>query len=72
MEWRLLETLAGSPGWVVPTERLLRRGWGADGDATADDLRVFIGRLRRKLGDDAKRPRYIETVRGMGYRLRVD
>jgi DNA-binding response OmpR family regulator len=34
-----------------------------------DSLRVFVRRLRKKLGDDAARPRWIETVRGLGYRL---
>ena len=34
-----------------------------------DSLRVFVRRLRAKLGDTARTPRYIETVRGLGYRL---
>lgn len=68
-EWRVLELLVANAGWIVPHERMVARIWGRDEDARADALRVFIRRLRRKLGDDATSPRYIETVRGVGYRL---
>ena len=71
-EWQVLATLAGSPGWVVSSEQLGSRVWGRDHDASLDDLRVFVRRLRAKLGDDARRPRHIETVRGAGYRLLTD
>ena len=68
-EARLLEELFRHAGTVVPHARLLERVWG---DAYRDQihyLKVFIGRLRRKLGDDAEHPRYIETRWGIGYRL---
>jgi two-component system KDP operon response regulator KdpE len=68
-EWRVLELLVANAGWIVPHERLVSRVWGRDEDIGADSLRVFIRRLRAKLGDDAAAPRYIETVRGIGYRL---
>jgi two-component system, OmpR family, KDP operon response regulator KdpE len=68
-EWRILEQLVANAGWVVPHERLLARVWGRDDPGDLDSLRVFIRRLRAKLGDDATSPRYIETVRGLGYRL---
>jgi two-component system KDP operon response regulator KdpE len=68
-EWRVLETLVANAGWVVPHERLLARVWGRDEPADLDSLRVFVRRLRTKLGDDAAAPRYLETVRGLGYRL---
>jgi DNA-binding response OmpR family regulator len=71
-EWKVLEVLARHPGWTVPHQRLMTRVWGYDHDASLDDLRVFIRRLRLKLGDDSRRPRHIETVRGMGYRLMVE
>jgi two-component system, OmpR family, KDP operon response regulator KdpE len=71
-EWKVLEVLARHPGWIVPHERLLARVWGYDHDASVDDLRVFIRRLRAKLGDDPQNPRYIETIRGTGYRLLVE
>jgi two-component system, OmpR family, KDP operon response regulator KdpE len=68
-EWRVLELLAANAGWVVPHERLVARVWGREDPGDLESLRVFVGRLRSKLGDDAAAPRYIETVRGLGYRL---
>ncbi|HSI99570.1 MAG TPA: response regulator transcription factor [Patescibacteria group bacterium] len=68
-EWRVLELLAANAGWVVPHERLVARVWGREDPGDLESLRVFVGRLRAKLGDDATAPRYIETVRGLGYRL---
>lgn len=68
-EWRLLELLVANAGWVVPRERILARIWGRDDPGDLDSLRVFVRRLRVKLGDDATAPRYLETVRGLGYRL---
>ena len=68
-EWRVLELLAANAGWVVPHERLLARVWGREEPGDLESLRVFIARLRAKLADDAAAPRYIETVRGLGYRL---
>ena len=68
-EWRVLELLVANAGWIVPRERIASRVWGRDDPGDLDSLRVFIRRLRDKLGDDARSPRYIETVRGIGYRL---
>jgi two-component system, OmpR family, KDP operon response regulator KdpE len=64
-EWRVLELLAANAGWVVPHERLVARVWGREDPGDLESLRVFVGRLRSKLGDDATAPRYIETVRGL-------
>jgi DNA-binding response OmpR family regulator len=68
-EWRVLELLVANAGWVVPHARIVGRVWGRDEPGDLDSLRVFVRRLRAKLGDDASAPRYIETVRGLGYRL---
>ena len=68
-EWRLLELLVANAGWVVPHERIASRVWGRDDPADLESLRVFVRRLRAKLGDDAAAPRYIETMRGVGYRM---
>ena len=66
-EYRLLVLLMRNAGKMVPAAHLLDRVWGwADGDGL-NTLRIFVGRLRRKLGDDARRPRYIASVRGSGY-----
>jgi two-component system KDP operon response regulator KdpE len=68
-EWRVLELLVANAGWVVPHDRLAARVWGRDDPSDLDSLRVFVRRLRAKLGDDAGAPRYIETMRGVGYRM---
>ena len=71
LEFALLETLARDPGVVLPRQRLIDRVWGIDFVGDDHMLEVHVGNLRRKLGDDPARPRYVETVRGVGYRLRA-
>ena len=68
-EFRLLVELARNVERVVSREGLLERVWGYDylGDSRLVDMAVK--RLRDKLGDDPRDPRYITTVRGAGYRL---
>jgi len=68
-EWRILEMLVANAGWIVPHERLAARVWGREEPGDRDALRVFIRRLRSRMKDDASEPRYLETVRGVGYRL---
>jgi two-component system, OmpR family, response regulator QseB len=65
-ELSLLEALMRHPDEVVSRERLLSHAWGYDYDPGSNVVAVYVGYLRRKLGDGV-----IETVRGMGYRLRV-
>jgi DNA-binding response OmpR family regulator len=55
----------------VPRSRLLDRVWGSEFVADDHLVDVHIGNLRRKLGDDPTAPRFVETVRGVGYRLRA-
>ncbi|HVL06244.1 MAG TPA: response regulator transcription factor [Acidimicrobiales bacterium] len=68
-EFRLLLELARSAERVVSREELLERVWGYDylGDSRLVDMAVK--RLRDKLGDDPRDPRYITTIRGAGYRV---
>ncbi len=66
-EYRLLELLAQNAGRIVPNETLLTRIWGRYAVDTPDYLKVYIYRLRQKLGDTPQNPRYIHTERGVGY-----
>lgn len=70
LEFNLLAVLARDPGVVVGRQALLDRVWGSEFVADDHLVDVHIGNLRRKLGDDPGQPRFIETVRGVGYRLR--
>jgi two-component system alkaline phosphatase synthesis response regulator PhoP len=69
LEFDLLHALASYPGHVLSREQLLERVWGADyfGDDRIVD--AHIKKLRHKLGDDAIEPRFIQTVRGVGYKF---
>jgi len=70
LEFNLLAALVREPGIVVARQALLDTLWGPE--FTGDDhlVDVHIANLRRKLGDDPARPRFVETIRGVGYRLR--
>lgn len=69
LEFNLLSAMASTPGLVFTRGQLLERIWGYDffGDERVVD--VHIGNLRRKLGDDSDNPRFIATVRGVGYKM---
>jgi DNA-binding response OmpR family regulator len=54
---------------VLPHQFLLERVWGPEYTNEEHYLKVFVRRLRRKLGDNAEQPRYIQTEWGIGYRL---
>jgi DNA-binding response OmpR family regulator len=64
-EFTMLEAFMSHPGQVLSREQLLAQVWGYDYDPGSNVVEVYIRYLRRKLGDEL-----IETVRGMGYRLR--
>jgi DNA-binding response OmpR family regulator len=69
VEFRLLTTLIEAGGRVLTRDQLLDALYGQDQSEVLDrTVDVHIGRLRDKLGDDAERPRYVATVRGVGYR----
>ena len=63
-EFVLAEVLLRHPMQVMSKEQLLNRVWGYDYDPGSNIIEVYIRHLRKKFGND-----YIETVRGMGYRL---
>jgi len=68
-EFDLLDALSAHPRMAFSRHQLLERVW--HGEWYGDDhvIDVHIGNLRRKLGDDAAQPRYIRTVRGIGFRM---
>ena len=68
-EYELLLDLAEHAGAVVTREDLMSRVWDENWFGSTKTLDVHIGWLRRKLGDDAADPRWIETVRGVGFRF---
>lgn len=70
-EFEILEALAARRGEAVSRADLVTRIWGTDDDVEVTTRAVdqHIASLRRKLGDDAERPRIIETVYGYGYRV---
>ena len=68
-EYELLRVLSLNAGRVSTYKDLLRRVWGGRGPGNSKIVRSFVKNLRRKLGDDAARPVYILTVRGVGYRM---
>jgi DNA-binding response OmpR family regulator len=71
LEFAILETLGRDPGVVLSRQQLLDTVWGIDFVGDDHVLEVHVGNLRRKLGDEPAVPRYVETVRGVGYRLRA-
>ncbi|MEM7273088.1 MAG: response regulator transcription factor [Actinomycetota bacterium] len=69
LQFTLLRTLAESPGRVFARHQLIERVWGRDFFGEERIVDVHIGNLRKALGDDAGRPRFVATVRGVGYRF---
>jgi two-component system response regulator RegX3 len=68
-EFELLLELARNSGTVVTREDLMARVWDENWFGSTKTLDVHIGWLRRKLRDDASEPRWIDTVRGVGFRF---
>ena len=68
-EYELLRALAVNAGRVSAYDFLLRQVWGGRDSANTRVLHTFVKKLRRKLGDDAAKPAYILTERGVGYRM---
>ena len=72
LEFNLLARLVREPGIVVPRPVILEAIWGPGYESDDHLVDVHIANLRRKLGDDPARPRFVETIRGVGYRLREE
>ena len=68
-EFQLLGLLVRNKGRVLTRDRIMDETRGVDWDAYDRSIDVLVSRLRQKLGDDAKRPSFIRTIRGSGYRF---
>ncbi|MBN8214648.1 MAG: response regulator transcription factor [Xanthomonadales bacterium] len=68
-EYALLAMLVGHAGRVVTQPQLLRELWGPSHQQDTHYLRILVGKLRQKLGDDASSPRWIATEPGVGLRF---
>jgi len=68
-EFELLRTLAANAGRLMTHQQLLKQVWGPAHEHDRQYLRVFIGQLRNKLGDDPAQPRFIVNEPGVGYRM---
>lgn len=68
-EFALLTLLARNAGRIVTHQQILREIWGPAQESETHYLRIYIGHLRQKLGDDPLSPTYIENEPGVGYRF---
>ncbi len=69
LEFDLLDTLSSEPRVVFSKDQLLEHVWGSAAYRDDHVVAVHIANLRRKLGDTSDEPRYIRTIRGVGYRM---
>jgi DNA-binding response OmpR family regulator len=69
LEFQILELLASEPGRAWSRNNLLDRVWSTEYEGYQRNIDPHINRLRKKLETDPKNPRYVLTVRGVGYKL---
>jgi DNA-binding response OmpR family regulator len=69
VQFDLLDTLTARPGVVFTRQKLLDLVWGPDWFGDDHVVDVHVSSLRRKIGDDRPSPRFIQSVRGVGYRI---
>jgi DNA-binding response OmpR family regulator len=72
VEFELLRTLAANPGVVFSRQRLLEALWGGSEYREPRTIDVHVRHLREKLEADPSDPRYLQTVRGAGYRFSAE
>ena len=69
MEFELLSVFVRSPGIALSRDRIMDAMRGLDWEASDRSVDILVSRLRRKLGDDSRRPKYIKAVWGIGYQF---
>ena len=72
LEFRLLSAFLRHPGQLLSRDQLLELAWGDPSARSGDEVKLYVGYLRRKLDAAAGAGSAIETVRGFGYRYRAD
>lgn len=70
-EFAILVVLASRAGQVVSEREIVRQVWGENWFGDENNLKVHVSKLRSKLGESGSVPRYISTVRGVGYRFEL-
>lgn len=68
-EFEILSLLAAHPGWVYSRQQIMQQLWDGDFYGEARSADVHVQRIRKKIEPDPKEPRYIQTVRGIGYKF---
>ena len=68
LEFKLLVALVENAGQVLSRDRLLELVWGDAHTRGGDEVKLYVGYLRRKIEETASAPELVETVRGFGYR----
>ena len=68
-EFQLHEMMMQAPGSIIPTERFITHLWGWDTNVDTSVVWVHISNLRAKIEDNPAKPKYIKTVRGLGYKI---
>jgi DNA-binding response OmpR family regulator len=68
-EFELLAALVSNLDHVVPTTELVKQAWGMTDDSAIDNIKPYIYYLRQKIETDPAAPKWIQTIRGVGYRF---
>ena len=69
IEFEMLDALTARPNVVLTRPELIEQVWGPNWYGDEHVVDVHLSNLRKKLGDDPKAPRYVVTVRGVGFKL---
>jgi DNA-binding response OmpR family regulator len=68
-EFEILSFMAAHPGWVYSRQQIMQQLWGENFYGEVRSADVHIQRIRKKIEQDPSNPRYIQTVRGIGYKF---
>ena len=72
IEFRLLHCLMRNPGRTLTHDQIISHVWGYDYDGYSNQIAVYVRRLRLKIEADPDDPRYVQTVRGLGYKFMAE